>query len=127
MGTFKFRSKFEHRVATSLKERGLAFNYEGRALPYTLDFIYKPDFILPNGVIVETKGVFPPEDRRKMLAIKAQHPHLDVRICFQNADVKLSKAPRSLCYWQWAERHGFLWCEGHIPTTWFHAQQVLAA
>jgi Phage endonuclease I len=76
-------------------------------------------------VLVETKGHFPPEDRRKMLAIKAQYPHLDIRICFMKADVKLSRAPRALTYWQWAERHGFLWCEGHIPTTWYtDAQQV---
>lgn len=108
----------------SLTKRGLAFSYEGRALPYKIEAIYTPDFILPNGVIVEAKGHFPPEDRRKMLAVRDSNPHLDVRLCFMNADVKLSKAPRALTYWQWAERHKFLWCEGGIPTTWFDAQQI---
>lgn len=107
-----------------MNKRGLSFNYEAQALPYTIQATYTPDFCLPNGVVVETKGLFPTEDRRKMLAVKAQYPQLDIRICFQKADVKLSRRPRALTYAQWAQRHGFLWCEGHIPTTWFDAVQV---
>jgi hypothetical protein len=126
MGTSRYRSKFEAAVALSLTKRGLAFSYEGQALPYKIEAIYTPDFILPNGVIVETKGLFDSDDRRKMVAVKEQHPELDIRICFMRADVKLSRAPKSLTYWQWAERHGFLWCEGHIPATWY-AQQVSQA
>lgn len=121
--TSEYRSKFEAAVAASLNKRGLQFDYEGQALPYKIEATYHPDFCLPNGVVVETKGHFPPEDRRKMLAVRQQYPELDIRLCFQNADVKLSRAPRALTYWQWAERHGFLWCEGHIPTTWY-AKQV---
>jgi hypothetical protein len=124
MPTSRYRSKFEAAVAASLNKRGLPFNYEGQALPYKIEAVYTPDFILPNGVIVETKGLFDSDDRRKMVAVKDQHPHLDIRLCFMKADVKLSRAPRSLTYWQWAERQGFLWCEGHIPTTWFDAIQV---
>ena len=123
-GTSKFRSKFEASVALSLSKRGLSFKYEGLALPYTVQSVYTPDFILPNGVIVETKGLFDQDDRRKMVAVKKQHPDRDIRICFMKADVKLSRAPHSLKYWQWAERHGFLWCQGHIPTSWFDAVQV---
>lgn len=120
--TSRYRSKYEAAVAASLAKRGLSFDYEAQALPYTIQAIYTPDFRLPNGVLVETKGHFPPEDRRKMLAIKAQYPDLDIRICFMRADARLSKAPRALAYWQWAERHGFLWCEGHIPTSWYAIQ-----
>ena len=105
--TSEYRSKFEAAVAASLKKRGLPFNYEEQALLYRIEATYTPDFCLPNGVVVETKGHFPPEDRRKMLAVKAQHPELDIRLCFQNADVRLSRAPKALTYWQWAERHGF--------------------
>lgn len=101
-----------------LNKQGFPFNYEGMALPYTIEAVYTPDFILPNGVIIETKGLFDSSDRRKMLAVKAAHPHLDIRLCFMKADVKLSRAPKSLAYWQWAERHGYLWCEGSIPTSW---------
>jgi hypothetical protein len=125
--TSRYRSKFESAVALSLAKRGLSFSYEGQALPYKIEAVYTPDFILPNGVIVETKGLFDSDDRRKMVAVKDQHPELDIRLCFMKADVKLSRAPRSITYWQWAERHGFLWCEGHIPTTWFDAIQVRKA
>lgn len=99
--------------------QGVSFEYETQTLSYTLELQYKPDFILPNGVIVETKGVFPSDDRRKMLAVKRQYPSLDIRICFMRAGEKLSKAPNSLTYWQWAERAGFLWCEGAIPQSWY--------
>ncbi len=123
--TSRYRSKFEGRIAAALQKQGVDFKYEVVTLPYTLELQYTPDFVLPNGVIVETKGVFPTEDRRKMLAVKRQYPQLDIRICFMKADVKLSKAPRSLTYWQWAEKAGFLWCEGHIPTSWYtNAVQV---
>lgn len=117
--TSKFRSKFEGRIAAALTKQGVDFKYEVLTLPYTLELEYKPDFILPNGVIVETKGAFPTEDRRKMVAVKRQYPELDIRICFMRASEKLSKAPRSLTYWQWAEKAGFLWCEGAIPPSWY--------
>lgn len=126
--TSEYRSKFEQQVAGSLNKRGLAFAYESQALTYTITATYTPDFVLPNGVLVETKGLFTPEDRRKMLAVKAQHPDKDIRLCFMRADTKLSRRPGALSYWQWAERHGFIWCEKQIPTTWFnHAIQVSAA
>jgi hypothetical protein len=117
--TSRFRSKYEAAVAASLVKRGLDCKYEAKGFGYTIRATYTPDFFLPNGVIVETKGHFSSDDRRKMLAVKSQYPLLDIRLCFQNAQVKLSKAPKSLAYWQWAERHGFPWCQGHIPTTWF--------
>ena len=115
----KYRSKYEAAVAASVLERGFAFKYEAQSFGYTITARYTPDFFLPNGVVVETKGLFGSDDRRKMLAIKDQYPLLDIRLCFMNAQLKLSKAPNSLAYWQWAERHKFPWCHGHIPTTWF--------
>ena len=84
-----------------MDKRGLVFQYETQALPYRIEAVYTPDFILPT-CVVETKGLFSATDRRKMLAVKAAH-----------------RAPRSLTYGQWADRHGFVWCEGHIPTAWF--------
>jgi len=117
--TSRYRSKYEAAVAASLAKRGLDCKYEAKGFGYIIRAVYTPDFFLPNGVIVETKGLFSSDDRRKMLAVKSQYPLLDIRLCFMNAQVKLSKAPKSLAYWQWAERHGFPWCQGHIPTTWF--------
>ena len=117
--TGRYRSKFEAGIAFSLNKRGLGFDYETQHYDCTIEAIYTPDFILPS-CVVEAKGILTSEDRRKLRSVKQSHPDLDLRLCFQNAKAKLSKAPRSLRYWQWAERHGFPWCEGHIPTAWFN-------
>ena len=116
----KYRSKFEAGIAASLKQRSVQFSYESLCLDYTWEGKYKPDFILPNGVIVETKGFFSPNDRRKMLCVKAQHPDLDIRLCFQNAKEKISRAKKSLTYGQWATRNGFIWSNGTIPNDWYN-------
>ena len=41
-------------------------------------------------MIIEAKGFFKPSDRRKMLAVKEAHPHLDIRFVFMR-DNTLSK------------------------------------
>ena len=115
----KYRSKFEAGVAARLNKRSVSFSYESLVLDYTWEGKYKADFILPNGVIVETKGFFSPNDRRKMLCVKAQHPHLDIRLCFQNAKEKISRAKKSITYGQWATRNGFKWSSGTIPDDWY--------
>ena len=122
MGTHpasKYRSKFEAGIAASLIKRSVSFSYESLVLDYIIEGRYKPDFVLPNGVIVETKGFFSPNDRRKMLCVKAQHPDLDIRLCFQNAKEKISRAKKSITYGQWATRHGFKWSSGTIPSSWY--------
>ena len=114
-----FRSKFEATIAATLNANKIPFDYEKIDLEYCIIGSYKPDFIFKN-FIVEAKGYFSPEDRRKMLAVKEKHPSLDIRFCFQNAKTKLSRGKkRSLTYAQWAERHGFLWSHGSIPEEWY--------
>lgn len=113
-----YRSGFERSIATNLKRRRVAFQYETVKLPYTLEKVYTPDFILPNGVIVEAKGVLTPADRTKMRAVKAAHTDLDIRFLFMDADKKLSKKAK-MTYGRWAEVNGFPWASGHsIPKEW---------
>ena len=115
----KYRSKFEAGIAATLNKKKVAFSYESLDLKYIISSTYKPDFILSNGVIVETKGFLSKEDRRKMVAVKAANPSLDIRFCFQNAKTKLSRGKkRSLSYGQWATKNGFLWCDKTIPSDW---------
>lgn len=116
-----YRSKFESEIAAILTKKKVSFSYESLDLKYIIRGTYKPDFILnQNGIIVETKGFFSPEDRRKMVAVKAANPSLDIRFCFQNANTKLSRGKkRSLSYGQWATKNGFLWCHKTIPTQWY--------
>ena len=117
--TSKYRSKFEAGVAASLQQRNLPFSYEPIVLDYVIQAKYTPDLVLGNGIVVELKGFFSAQDRRKMLCVKEQHPDLDIRMCFQNAKDKISRAKKSITYGAWATRHGFIWSSGTIPEDWY--------
>ena len=117
--TSKYRSKFEAGVAASLQQRNLLFSYEPIVLDYVIQAKYTPDLVLGNGIVVELKGFFSAQDRRKMLCVKEQHPELDIRMCFQNAKDKISRARKSITYGAWATRHGFIWSSGTIPSSWY--------
>ena len=64
----KFRSGLEEKVSDLLLELGVKYEYESTKVPYILECNYTPDFLLPNGVFLETKGHLSEEDRRKMKA-----------------------------------------------------------
>lgn len=78
---------------------------------------YTPDFVLPNGIIIEAKGLFEREDRQKHLLIKEQYPNLDIRFVFQNPKLKLYKGSKTT-YGDWADKNGFLWSTRQIPDNW---------
>ena len=115
----KYRSKFEASVAKNLDDNKIKFSYETINIDYIISSSYCPDIIFDNGIICEIKGLFRKEERRKHLAIQAQHPTLDVRFVFQNSKTKLSKAKGSLTYAKWCERHGFLYADKIIPPEWY--------
>lgn len=78
---------------------------------------YTPDFVLPNGIIVETKGLFDTADRQKHLWLQEQHPDLDIRFVFSNSKQKIRKgSPTS--YAMWCERNGFQYADKLIPIPW---------
>ena len=118
----KYRSKFEASVAKNLVDNKIKFSYETINIDYIISSSYCPDIIFDNGIICEIKGLFRKEERRKHLAIQAQHPTLDVRFVFQNSKTKLSKAKGSLTYAKWCERHGFLYADKIIPPEWYEQQ-----
>ena len=100
------------------KEAGIKARYEPGRIRYTpADRHYTPDFILPNGVVIETKGYFAPEDRTKHLLIKQQHPDLDLRFVFQRPRTHLYPGSKST-YASWCEQHGFKWAYKTIPQEW---------
>jgi hypothetical protein len=74
---------------------------------------------LSNNIIIECKGFLDQQDRRKLKAVKDQHPELDIRLVFQKASRKLTKAKSSSTYAQWAEKYGFKWSEDVIPLEWY--------
>ena len=79
---------------------------------------YTPDFVLDNGVIIETKGRFVRADRQKHLMIKEQFPELDIRFVFTNPNAKLQKGAKST-YGQWCDKYKFLYSKEVIPDEWF--------
>ena len=114
----KYRSGLEERVADLLSGLGITFEYESHKLAYTIQHLYCPDFTLPNGVILETKGYWEPEDRRKILAVKKDNPDVDIRMCFQNPHQKLSKTAK-MTYAVWCDKHNIPWCRGpRLPRRW---------
>jgi len=113
-----FRSGLEERVADLLVELGVSYEYETTKIDYTIEHVYTPDFILPNGVVLETKGFWEPEDRRKIKAVKAQNPDLDLRMVFQAPFNKISKKSKTT-YAKWCDRHDIPWTSFHnIPIEW---------
>jgi hypothetical protein len=114
-----YRSGLEERVSRELEEAGVKYEYETQKIKYRVeeDRTYTPDFILPNGIIVETKGRFTVADRKKHLLIQKQYPKHDIRFVFQNSRAKLYKGAKTT-YAQWCDKHGFLYADKSIPEEW---------
>ena len=121
-----YRSGLELDIATFLTEGGYAFEYEPKdnKARYLVPAVYKwylPDFVLPNGIIIESKGRFTSADRKKHLLIKASCPELDIRFVFNNPNTKIGKKSKT-SYGMWCEKHGFLYHKHHknnpVPKEW---------
>ena len=114
-----YRSGLEDKISKQLQESGVSFEYETLKIQYEVNETrrYTPDFVLPNGIIIETKGRFVAADRKKHLLVKQQHQELDIRFVFSNSRAKLSKGARST-YGEWCEKHGFLYADKQIPQEW---------
>ena len=111
-----FRSGLEVEISDYLKKLSVPFIYEGikiewEDLAYRL---YTPDFVLPNGIIIESKGFFTVADRRKHIEIQRQHPKLDIRFVFANENSKLRKGSKT-SYAKWCEKNNFKFCHMVIP------------
>jgi len=112
----QYKSSLERYNARWLEENGTEFEYETLKLPYVKKHIYKPDFILKNGIIVETKGKFTGEDRAKHLAVRKEHPHLDIRFVFARDNYMTKKHVGR--YSDWCNKYGFIYALERIPEEW---------
>lgn len=114
-----FRSGLEAAVAEQLNELGVEYEYEKLKIPYQIDAKYIPDFVLPNGIIVECKGRFTSEDRRKMRLVKEQNPELDIRFVFTRSTSKINKGSKT-SYGDWCNKYGFDYSDKLIPGEWLY-------
>lgn len=115
-----FRSGLEEKIAKEITFAGHAFKFEAFKIPYIrpeTSHTYCPDFFLANGIIVETKGMLQTEDKKKMVLVKKQHPDLDIRFVFSNANARIAKKSRTT-YAMWADKNGFPWAHRSIPKEW---------
>ena len=118
-----FRSGLEERISRQIKAAGLPVQYETDKISYIWperNSTYTPDFKLPKqgGFFhVETKGIFSVDDRQKHVLVKAQHPEIDIRFVFSNANAKIYKGSTT-SYAQWCDKHGFLYANKTIPEAW---------
>jgi hypothetical protein len=115
-----YRSGLEEVVDDTLRQRNIDGEYEKHKIKYIIpatEHTYTPDFRLPNGIFVETKGRFVVEDRKKHVLIKKQHPELDIRFVFQNSKNKIRKGSPTT-YADWCNKHGFLYADKTIPQEW---------
>jgi len=117
-----YRSGFELKVSEQLNEAKVSFGYEDTVIPYTkpaTNHKYTIDFRLPNGILIEAKGRWTLEDRKKHLLVRKQHPELDIRIVFQSAKNKIRKGSKTT-YADFCEKHGIRWAEKEIPESWLN-------
>ena len=116
-----YRSGLEDVISEDLKKRGVDFGYETVKIKWQLieSKTYTPDFILPNGVIIETKGRFVLDDRKKHLKVREQNPDLDIRFVFSNSRNKIRKGSKTT-YAMWCEKNNFLYADKRIPDEWIN-------
>jgi hypothetical protein len=117
-----YKSGFEFMTAQQLDEKKIHFEYELRKIRYIVPSVereYTPDFFLDNGIIIETKGRFTLEDRKKHILIRRQHPNLDIRLVFQSPYTKIRKGSKTT-YAAWATKVGITWANKEIPDSWLN-------
>ena len=117
-----FKSGLEESISNQLKDNGIPVKYEEKesVINYTIpasEHTYTPDFVLPNGIIIETKGRFVLADRKKHLLIKSQHSELDIRFVFTNSKNKINKKSKTT-YADWCIKYGFKYADKQIPLEW---------
>jgi hypothetical protein len=117
---YGFRSGLEEKLAQELQGKGVKFTFEELVIPYIKPertAKYTPDFVLENGIIIESKGRFLTADRQKHLLVKKQHPNLDIRFVFSNSKGKIAKRSNTT-YADWCVKNGFLYADKEIPDAW---------
>jgi hypothetical protein len=115
-----YRSGLEDTVASSLTARGHTYAYEKHVLRYDIPARtarYTPDFVLSNGMVIETKGLWDSDDRKKIALVLEQHPDIDLRIVFSNPNAKISKTSKT-SYADVCTKLGIPFAAKDIPSAW---------
>ena len=117
----KFRSDLEGQVADQLDKQCVKYRFEPHWIRYQIEKKYKPDFLLPNGILIEVKGWFKFDDQRKHKLIKSQYPELDIRFVFQKINNKVQGG--RFTNKEWCEKYNFKFAESIVPNSWIHEKR----
>lgn len=98
-----YDSKAEYKLNVAYPELK---HHPDMRVEYTISHVYRPDFVAPDGTLVEVKGYFPGDERSKFKALKKQHPELDIVLVFCDPNEKISETSRTT-YKDWALKNGF--------------------
>ena len=118
---YGFKSGLEETISQQIESQGIKVEYETEKVPYIIpasNHTYSPDFKLPNGIRVETKGRFVAADRKKHLLVKEQNPNIDIRFVFSNSNNKITKKSKTT-YGDWCDKNGYKYSDKIIPNEWF--------
>ena len=123
-----YRNRFEQQTAEALTSNKRLFLYEYHKIPYTVSGTYLVDFSITkkDGSImhIETKGnglSFDGHSRRKLRAVKAQNPTMDLRLVFYS-DGKCGPKRKDGTFMRqsdWATKYGFKYAIKEIPKDWY--------
>lgn len=130
--TGKYRSGFEAKLAAKLESEGVLFSYESQAFKILVSVRgvtckncgakeimrqtrYTPDFFLPH-YIVEAKGRFTANDRKRVLAFMSQYPDKKFAMLFM-FDNKIAKNSKTR-YSDWCEANGVPYAFGWFKKEW---------
>lgn len=129
----RYRSSLEKKVAEQLYDAGVSYEYEPRNVTFTVperkakylaDFWCGPTADGKQTIIIEAKGRFGhkfgngADVRHRLILAKEQNPDLDIRLVFENANLKIGKGSKTT-YAKWASDHGFKWSDkGVVPSSW---------
>lgn len=116
-----YRSGLENDIMEDIERNGLEPNYEATKLDYIqpeTKHVYTPDFHVSPHIVIETKGRWVVEDRMKMLLVIKQHPEIDFRMVFYNANQKIKKGSKTT-YAMWCDKHNIKWAHKYIPDEWY--------
>lgn len=126
------RSQFEfvgYKQLRNVTPKRTIIQYEVDKLPYIIEAEYIPDFSIrkslsdPSPIYIEMKGRFTFEDRRKILAVKKNNPHIDLRIVFQSNHPGALRKNGKVRPSDWAEKYGFPYAVKEIPKEWFEEKE----
>lgn len=119
LDNIQFRSGFEKVLAQQIVDAGIKFKFETQVVLYVEPAKtkkYIPDFILENGIIIEGKGLWDLDDRKKIVMVREQNPKLDIRMLFQR-DHPINRGSNTR-YSGWCEARGIPYAVGKIPAEW---------